>query len=476
MATNKIPRYLRPNVNLQYPSSAERDYYRVLRAVVRELRKYTNQLLPGIKPALKQDADSDDMVQQILELLNEGAVIAAALNEVRRLIGNVDNIVRYNINLSFKSCLAVDVFMHNSALFDKVTGEWYASQSQLINSIVSTYTDKLGGIVSNAVQRGSLYKDVVADVKHLYDVTDNRAKFISRNEVGNLNAIITKTRQQEAGVECYEWSTSRDERVRESHRVMDGNLYYWSRSTPGEINGRKVYPAPALHPGMDYNCRCVAIPIIDTESWNVANATPDGQPVPNRATELPIIKENRVNLENITVITDDIINQVPLINFYGRNVSECKRITDAHKMLLEYSKNNNSSNEVAFVWDKLFKDYAIQKGKRSNLEFEGAALKKIYLTKQSWVMHNHPGNRWFSNTDIRFFLMTDEVETLSIITNQDKIEALTKTGSYNKIKATAKLRRIYSENGKPTDDTGITKVLQKFISWADRKGWIKWSK
>lgn len=476
MATNKIPRYLRPNVNLQYPSSAERDYYRVLRAVVRELRKYTNQLLPGIKPALKQDADSDDMVQQILELLNEGAVIAAALNEVRRLIGNVDNIVRYNINLSFKSCLAVDVFMHNSALFDKVTGEWYASQSQLINSIVSTYTDKLGGIVSNAVQRGSLYKDVVADVKHLYDVTDNRAKFISRNEVGNLNAIITKTRQQEAGVECYEWSTSRDERVRESHRVMDGNLYYWSRSTPGEINGRKVYPAPALHPGMDYNCRCVAIPIIDTESWNVANATPDGQPVPNRATELPIIKENRVNLENITVITDDIINQVPLINFYGRNVSECKRITDAHKMLLEYSKNNNSSNEVAFVWDKLFKDYAIQKGKRSNLEFEGAALKKIYLTKQSWVMHNHPGNRWFSNTDIRFFLMTDEVETLSIITNQGKIEALTKTGSYNKIKATAKLRRIYSENGKPTDDTGITKVLQKFISWADRKGWIKWSK
>lgn len=476
MATNKIPRYLRPNVNLQYPSSAERDYYRVLRAVVRELRKYTNQLLPGIKPALKQDADSDDMVQQILELLNEGAVIAAALNEVRRLIGNVDNIVRYNINLSFKSCLAVDVFMHNSALFDKVTGEWYASQSQLINSIVSTYTDKLGGIVSNAVQRGSLYKDVVADVKHLYDVTDNRAKFIARNEVGNLNAIITKTRQQEAGVECYEWSTSRDERVRESHRVMDGNLYYWSRSTPGEINGRKVYQAPALHPGMDYNCRCVAIPIIDTESWNVANATPDGQPVPNRATELPIIKENRVNLENITVITDDIINQVPLINFYGRNVSECKRITDAHKMLLEYSKNNNSSNEVAFVWDKLFKDYAIQKGKRSNLEFEGAALKKIYLTKQSWVMHNHPGNRWFSNTDIRFFLMTDEVETLSIITNQGKIEALTKTGSYNKIKATAKLRRIYSENGKPTDDTGITKVLQKFISWADRKGWIKWSK
>lgn len=293
MATNdKMPRYLRPNVKIQYPNSAERDYYRVLRAIVRELRKYTNELLPSIKPALKQDAESDDIVQQIIEMMNAGLTIAAALREVQRLIGNVDGVVCRNISMSFKSCLAVDVFLHNSALLDMATSEWYALQSQLINSIVSTYTDKLGTIISNAVQRGSLYKDVYADVKHLYDITDNRAKFIARNEIGNLNAITTKIRQQEAGIKFYEWSTSLDERVRESHREKEGKLYYWKRNTPGEVNGRRINPAPALHPGMDYNCRCVAISIIDTESWNVANATPDGQPVPNRATEFGKEKVN----------------------------------------------------------------------------------------------------------------------------------------------------------------------------------------
>lgn len=168
MATNdKMPRYLRPNVKMQYPNSAERDYYRALRAIVRALRKYTNELLPGIKPALKQDAESDDIVQQIIEMMNAGLTIAAALREVQRLIGNVDGVVCRNISMSFKSCLAVDVFLHNSALLDMATSEWYALQSQLINSIVSTYTDKLGTIISNAVQRGSLYKDVYADVKHL---------------------------------------------------------------------------------------------------------------------------------------------------------------------------------------------------------------------------------------------------------------------------------------------------------------------
>lgn len=293
MATNdKMPRYLRPNVKIQYPNSAERDYYRVLRAIVRELRKYTNELLPSIKPALKQDAETDDIVQQIIEMMNAGLTIAAALREVQRLIGNVDGVVCRNISMSFKSCLAVDVFLHNSALLDMATSEWYALQSQLINSIVSTYTDKLGTIISNAVQRGSLYKDVYADVKHLYDITDNRAKFIARNEIGNLNAITTKIRQQEAGIKFYEWSTSLDERVRESHREKEGKLYYWKRNTPGEVNGRRINPAPVLHPGMDYNCRCVAISIIDTESWNVANATPDGQPVPNRATEFGKEKGN----------------------------------------------------------------------------------------------------------------------------------------------------------------------------------------
>nr|DAY67406.1 MAG TPA: Minor capsid component [Caudoviricetes sp.] len=473
---DKMPRYLRPNVKIQYPNSAERDYYRVLRAIVRALLKYTNELLPGIKPALKQDAESDDIISEVTARFNNSRVREAALNEVRRIMGSVDNIAKQNMNKAFKNCLGVDVFMRNSELLEKITNEWYASQSQLINSIVSTYTDKLGTIISNAVQRGSLYKDVYADVKHLYDITDNRAKFIARNEIGNLNAITTKNRQKEAGINCYEWSTSRDERVRESHREKEGNLYYWNRSTPREINGRKVYPSPALHPGMDYNCRCVAIPIIDTESWNVANAMPDGQPVPNKATELLIIKEKPAELPNITIITDEIINQIKPIKFYGRSDSESNQIIEAHKKLLKYAKNNNNSNEAAFVWDNNFKGYAVQKGQRTNLEFKGEALKKIYLTKQSWVMHNHPGNSWFSNADIRFFMMTDEVQTLSVVTNQGKIEALTKTASYNKIKATAKIRKIYLENGKPTDNEGITKVLPKFIAWADRKGWIRWSK
>ena len=131
-----------------------------------------------------------------------------------------------------------------------------------------------------------MVEDVQKEVKDLYNITDNRAKFIARNEIGNLNAVTTKRRQEEAGIYCYEWRTSEDERVRASHAELNGDLFFWNDSKIGEINGRKIYPAPKLHPGMDYRCRCIAIPIIDLNNWNAAAVTPTGEVKANKRLEL----------------------------------------------------------------------------------------------------------------------------------------------------------------------------------------------
>lgn len=294
MKTNKEPRYLRPTINISYPNSAEREYYRLLRAVLRKLRELTFAEMEGIKDALRHDStDSEKTVEEILAAFRASGVKSDVMAEVRRVMNSVDSNAKKNLQQSFRNCIQVDVFVDDAQLLSKVTDEWYSSQSKLVDSIVSNYTDKLGIIVSNAVQRGSLYKDVQNDVKGLYDVSDNRAKFIARNEIGNLNAVTTKTRQEEAGIYCYEWQTSSDERVRESHAEMHGDIYYWSGDNVGEINGMKVYPAPKFHPGMDYNCRCVAIPIIDTEQWNKNNVMPLGEPNPQENKDLAVLKSGK---------------------------------------------------------------------------------------------------------------------------------------------------------------------------------------
>ena len=198
----------------------------------------------------------------------------------------MSSVVDANVISAFAEAVSVDVFLNDSALLDTVKAEWKAQQSRLVDSIVNTYIEKLQIIVSNAVQRGTAMSEVKEEIKVLLNTTDKRAKFIARNEVGNLNGIITMRRQVDCGISVYQWSSSHDERVRPSHAEMDGKYFYWNSDKVGEINGIKVYPSPKYHPCMDYNCRCVALPVIDLEQWNMTTAVPMGRVDVKKSKEL----------------------------------------------------------------------------------------------------------------------------------------------------------------------------------------------
>lgn len=77
-----------------------------------------------------------------------------------------------------------------------------------------------------------------------------RANLVARDQTLKLNGQLTRVRQQNAGIEEYVWTTSHDERVRETHD-KDGQRFRWD--TP---------PPDTGHPGEDYQCRCTAYPVI----------------------------------------------------------------------------------------------------------------------------------------------------------------------------------------------------------------------
>lgn len=285
----KSIRYLKVKKRPKYPKNFERDYYRVLRAVVRRLKSATNNNMPMLTYSLRQDDDStvtDAFVQAILLELLKSMTIEDAISELELILAGVSSVVDANVISAFAEAVSVDVFLNDSALLDTVKAEWKAQQGRLVDSIVNTYIEKLQIIVSNAVQRGTAMSEVKEEIKVLLNTTDKRAKFIASNEVGNLNGIITMRRQVDCGIGVYQWSSSHDERVRPSHAEMDGKYFYWNSDKVGEINGIKVYPAPKYHPCMDYNCRCVALPVIDLEQWNMTTAVPMGRVDVKKSKEL----------------------------------------------------------------------------------------------------------------------------------------------------------------------------------------------
>lgn len=299
-------RYLKPKSIPKYPANYERDYYRILRAVVRKLKQYTADNLYIVRKALHNDdiiAETgtglvvQNFVDIIIALLAESMAVDEAKKQVKAVLSGTDRNVKANILQAFSETCSVDIFLNDSQLLQNIEAEWLVQQSRLVDSIVSTYTDKLQTIVSNAVQRGTAMAEVEKEIQELYGVTDKRAKFIARNEVSNLNGIITKQRQVDCGINVYQWSTSNDERVRKSHAEMDGKYYYWNGDKLGEINGIKVYPAPKYHPGMDYNCRCVAIAVLDLAAWDMTNAVPTGEVKPKAIRAVSAIDTQKAQFE-----------------------------------------------------------------------------------------------------------------------------------------------------------------------------------
>lgn len=87
-----------------------------------------------------------------------------------------------------------------------------------------------------------------------------QVKRIARTEVAKADTAITRARAEAINLNWYQWQTSEDARVRDSHRKMDLVLINWNDAPdPEQLVGIKGHGH--YHAGNDYNCRCVALPV-----------------------------------------------------------------------------------------------------------------------------------------------------------------------------------------------------------------------
>jgi SPP1 gp7 family putative phage head morphogenesis protein len=97
------------------------------------------------------------------------------------------------------------------------------------------------------------------------DITQSRAELIARDQTLKLAGDIAQERQMQSGIKRYVWRTSGDERVRGTpggkwprgmHYELDGEEFSWDDPPITNEAGDRN------HPGQDYQCRCIAIPVL----------------------------------------------------------------------------------------------------------------------------------------------------------------------------------------------------------------------
>ena len=130
------------------------------------------------------------------------------------------------------------------------------TNTDLITSLVDEHVDRVRGVLSDAGV-GTRVEDIAAEIERATGATGSRANLIARDQVLKLNADMTQTRHEAAGITEYIWRTSRDERVRKEHKLLDGTRHRYD--DPPVVDARRGERA---NPGTYYQCRCTAEPII----------------------------------------------------------------------------------------------------------------------------------------------------------------------------------------------------------------------
>lgn len=147
--------------------------------------------------------------------------------------------------------IGLDVRDNLGAVIDTIR----ARNIALIKNAADDFADEVGSVLSDLASWGLTVDELAALIEKRADVSQSRAHLIARDQTSKTNAAINQHRQTTAGISHYEWSTSRDDRVREEHAAHEGEVFAWNNP-----------PSDTGAPGDDINCRCVSVPILDSES------------------------------------------------------------------------------------------------------------------------------------------------------------------------------------------------------------------
>ena len=264
---------LKSKVVTHYPENTEREYIRLVNAYMAMLNKTMGEYLPIIRKAIEGDRagmrrDDDNSVALIIAqtfmAIQESFAKKAETFGIARRIENIANLNRKLTIREWKrvvnKTLGIDIFedYYMGEFFRETLKQWTTTNVDLIKSVPQTAITDMQNVIVEGYRKGKSNTAIGRDIQKVYGIEKAKAQFWARDQTAKLNADLTQAQQKDAGVEEYVWSDSGDSRVRKRHAQLNNTRHKWNEPPVVDAStGRRC------HPGQDYNCRCVALPVFN---------------------------------------------------------------------------------------------------------------------------------------------------------------------------------------------------------------------
>lgn len=312
-----------------YPHGIEMKYFRQLKSYFKPLTDYVNKYISeNLEPLLHGDSvevrldtiPGNSFRKMIYNLEDWLSVYMPDIPEITdfRDYENKNNVIFVGLGKTadetmefsekeFQRIIEKGIHVNlpvSAPWWDDMKKSWAEDNYTLITSNAKNYVSKINTLTEQAIVNGLSPMKLKEEIKKATEsLSDKHCKLLARDQMGKLNGQITEAQMTEVGLDMYVWSTSYDDRVRDSHALMEGLLCNWEdASVCSYDNGKTWVPRPSgaidLHPGQDIQCRCVALAfypelVSEMEGVPISEVIAEDM-IENNAFQLEILNENFV--------------------------------------------------------------------------------------------------------------------------------------------------------------------------------------
>lgn len=258
-----------------YPTAIERDFSREL---VEAMRLLNAELEAGLAD-VRFDGWLDDLNQVTASLRQRAARIFSTVrsrvndyyeqtnkfNDTQWMIA-VRSGTGYVINSV--TVVAEDAVGKGKAFYydrleqwqNETKQAWVSNTQSLIDKVWGAAIDTFADIVRSGGLVGKTARDIAALLDPRMGINVRRAEGVSRGNIGFLNGVLTKNRQEDAGIEEYYWRGKLDDRERRLHVLREGLKFRFDNPpSDGQI-------------GTAWGCRCWPEAIFTNSIFNKREA------------------------------------------------------------------------------------------------------------------------------------------------------------------------------------------------------------
>jgi len=261
-AENTKPVELPREIGVRYNAELQR----MVKLIKQEINQSIIPQLRYLAPEYTADGWVDTITSAIAILRDRLSGDSFKIFAERIANNFITDINTYNIQKMSKQfgSFGIDIMTNEKNVTDFLQAS-IAINVQLITSIKSQYLDRVESLVLNNMRLGLRPSSIESQLQEQFGITKSRAKMIARDQTSKAANGLAQKRMKASGIEFFQWITSKDERVRSSHRSIANKftkhgpgIYRWD-DLPLSDNGVHIAP------GDDYQCRCIARPVLQSE-------------------------------------------------------------------------------------------------------------------------------------------------------------------------------------------------------------------